>query len=140
MFIQWLLTNRFDELARDLTFLEFPKRFRWDSSSRCWFRRKQSIDVVGGMVYAHPASGERFYMRLLLNIVTGPKSFEDIRRVGEVVYNTYKEACFHKGLLDSDKEWHIALEDASVYANASQLRDLFVTLLVFCGVSNPKEL
>ena len=44
------------------------------------------------------------------------------------------------GLLDSDMEWHIMLEDASIYANASHLRDLFVTLLVFCGVGNPKEL
>ena len=79
-------------------------------------------------------------MRLLLNIVQGATSFEDIRKVGGVVHRTYKEACFHRGLLDSDKEWHIALEDANAYATGPQLRDLFVTLLVFCEVSNPSEL
>ncbi|XP_074346335.1 uncharacterized protein LOC141685109 [Apium graveolens] len=123
MFIQWMLNNRYDELA-----------------SKRWFRRKQNVDVVGRMVYAHQASGERFYLRLLLNIVVGPNNYEDIRTVDGIVYPTYKETCFHRGLLESDKEWHIVLADASVCASASQLRDLFVNLLVFCEVSNPLEL
>lgn len=140
MFIQWLLNNRVDESGRELTFIKYPTKYRWDASAKRWFRRKQNIDVVGRMVYAHPASGERFYMRLLLNIVVGPTTFEDIRTVDGTVYSTYKEACFHRGLLESDKEWHIALADASLSANAMQLRELFVTLLVFCQVSNPSQL
>ena len=92
------------------------------------------------MVYVNPSFGERFYMRLLLNIVQGPKSFDDIRKVGGIVHRTYKEACFHRGLLDSDNEWHIALVDADAYATRPQLRDLSVTLLVFCEVSNPSDL
>ncbi|XP_074362378.1 uncharacterized protein LOC141702627 [Apium graveolens] len=140
MFIQWMLSNRHDNLGHDLTFIKYPTKFRWDASAKRWFRRKQKIDVIGRMVYAHPASGERFYMRLLLNIVVGVKTFEEIRKVDGIVYSTYKEACFHRGLLESDKEWHIALTDASLCASASQLRDLFVTLLVFCEVSNPSEL
>lgn len=88
------------------------------------------------MVDVHPSSGERFYMRLLLNIVAGAKKFEDIRIVDGIVYKTYKEACFHRGLLESDNEWNIALDEASTYANATQLRELFVTLLIFCEVCN----
>nr|XP_017245346.1 PREDICTED: uncharacterized protein LOC108217005 [Daucus carota subsp. sativus] len=140
MFIQWMLNNRYDELGRGLTFLKYPTKFRWDGSTKRWLRRKQNISVVGRMVYAHPASGERFYMRLLLNIVVGAQSFEDIRTVDGIVYSTYKEACFQRGLLESDNEWHIALHDASLSASAHQLHDLFVTLLVFCEVVNPREL
>lgn len=140
MFVQWLLNNRYDEMGRYLTFVTYPKHYRWDASARRWFRRRQNVHVVGRMVYAHPASGERFYMRLLLNIVTGATSFEDVRTVDGIVYTTYKEACFHRGLLESDKEWHIALEDAASYANAPQLRELFVTLLLFCEVSDPATL
>ncbi|XP_063942080.1 uncharacterized protein LOC108218842 isoform X3 [Daucus carota subsp. sativus] len=140
MFIQWLLNNRYDEQGRDLTFVKYPTKYRWDASAKRWFRRKKHIDVVGRMVYAHPASGERFYMRLLLNFVAGPTDFKDIRTVDGVVYSTYKEACFHRGLLESDKEWHVALEDASQCATASHMRDLFVTMLVFCEVSDPGEL
>lgn len=92
------------------------------------------------MVYAHPASGVRFYMQLLLNIIVEAQNFEDIRTVDGIVYSTYKEACFRRGLLESAKEWHIMLNDASLCANAPQLHDLFVTLLVFCEISNPAEL
>ncbi|XP_074339091.1 uncharacterized protein LOC141677199 isoform X4 [Apium graveolens] len=140
MFIQWMLNNRFDNLGHNLTFTKYPTKFRWDSSAKRWFRRKQNVNVVGRMVYAHPASGERFYMRLLLNIVVGAKTFEEIRTVGGIVYPTHKEACFRRGLLDSDKEWHLALDDAALCATSPQLRDLFVTLLVFCEISNPSEL
>ena len=94
MFIQWLINNMCDELGRDLTFIKYPTKFRWDASAKRWFCRKQNIDVVGHMVYAHPASGERFYMHMLLNIVTGPQSFDDIRTVDGVLYPTYKDACF----------------------------------------------
>ncbi|XP_074356463.1 uncharacterized protein LOC141696182 [Apium graveolens] len=90
------------------------------------------------MVYVHPASGERFYMRLLLNIVVGVKMFEEIRTVDGIVYSTYKEACFHRGLLESGNEWHIALTDASLWASASQLHNLFVTLLVFAKTAHSR--
>ncbi|XP_074323314.1 uncharacterized protein LOC141660246 [Apium graveolens] len=123
IFIQWMLSNRYDNLGHDLTFIKYPTKFCWDASAKCWFRRKQKNDVIGRMVYAHHASGERFYMRLLLNIVIGVKTFEEIRTVDGIVYSTYKEACFYRGFLESDKEWHIAFTDASLCASASQLRN-----------------
>ncbi|KAL8106785.1 hypothetical protein AgCh_023523 [Apium graveolens] len=117
MFIQWLLNNRCDDEGHDLTFVKYPAKYRWDALAKCWFRRKKNLDVVGRMVYAHPASGERFYMRLLLKFVTGPMDFKDIRTVDGVVCPTYKEACFRRGLLESDKEWQIVLDDASLRLN-----------------------
>lgn len=140
MFVQWLISNRRDETGRDLTFVKYPTRYRWDSGGKFWARRRQNVSVIGRMVYAHPASGERFYMRMLLNLIAGAKNFKDIRTVNGIVYPTYKEACFQIGLLHSDREWHIALQDASSYATAPQLRDLFVTMLIFCEISNPAEL
>nr|XP_017217380.1 PREDICTED: uncharacterized protein LOC108194955 [Daucus carota subsp. sativus] len=140
MFIQWLLNNRRDESGRDLTFSRYPTRYRWDSAGKFWARRRQNVNVVGRMVYAHPASGERFYMRLLLNLVAGATTFEAIRTVDGIIYPTYREACFHRGLLESDNEWHVALDDASSYATAPHLRELFVTMLLFCEVSDPSAL
>lgn len=77
---------------------------------------------------------------MLLNIVRGATSFEDVRTVNGVIYNTYKEACFHHGLLEGDDEWHQAIKDASVHQTGAQLRELFVTLLLFCDVSDVKAL
>lgn len=64
-------------------------------------------------------------MRMLLNVARSATSFQDIRTMDGVVYSTYKEACYHHGLLESDNEWHAALDDASVYQTGQQLRELF---------------
>jgi len=53
------------------------------------------------------------------------------------LYNTFKEACLAKGLLENDGEWASCLEEASVMRLGSQLRALFVTLLIHCS---PNEL
>lgn len=52
-----------------------------------------------------PRSGESFYLRTLLNYVKGPMSFDDIKTVEGVKYNTFKESCFVLGLLNDDKEF-----------------------------------
>jgi hypothetical protein len=44
------------------------------------------------------------------------------------------------GLLGDDQEWSDALTDATHWASPYQLRQLFVTLLVFCEVSDPPKL
>ena len=48
------------------------------------------------------------------------------------LYPTFKEACNARGLLQSDEEWFLCLEEASLHQNAMQLRQLFVIILVFC--------
>ena len=58
---------------------------------------------VGRIYYAHPASGQKYYMRMLLNVVKGCTSFEDIRKVNGVVYKSYKAACEALGFLDDDR-------------------------------------
>lgn len=140
MFIQWMRMNQISEKARKLTFADFPDEFWWDKDNTEWVERRNHTPVIGRMAYAHPTSGERFYLRMLLNIVKGATSFEEIRTVDGVVYNTYQEACFHRGLLDSDGEWHAALEDASGFQTGEKLRELFVTMLLFCNVADVRDL
>lgn len=140
MFIQWMESNKIYPKGKQLTYVQFPEHFWWDSDSKRWWPRKKDLEVIGRLTYAHPSSGERFYLRMLLNIVKGPTSFEDIRTVDEVSYGTFQEACYHRGILDSDKEWHCVLDDAAHYQSGKQLRELFVTLLLFSDVSDPLDL
>ncbi|KAK1560616.1 hypothetical protein Q3G72_028844 [Acer saccharum] len=49
-------------------------------------------------------------------------SFEEIRTVNGVTYETYKATCHALGLLDEDKEWHEAIVQASQWSTGSQLR------------------
>ncbi len=44
------------------------------------------------------------------------------------------------GLFADDNEWHQALEEADLWASGRQLRDMFASMLMFCEVTNPKQL
>jgi hypothetical protein len=44
------------------------------------------------------------------------------------------------GLLTDDNEWHQALEEAGLWALGRQLHDMFASMLMFCQVTNPRQL
>jgi hypothetical protein len=77
---------------------------------------------------------------MLLNIVQGATSFQDMRTVNGVTYLTFKEACTALELLQDDKEWDECLEEADTIKSKAQLRKLFVTLLLFCELTYPERL
>ncbi|XP_074283443.1 uncharacterized protein LOC141607991 [Silene latifolia] len=132
----WFTANAMYPEARELTYAQFPTKYVWKDG---WIRRSKG-NSIGRIAYVHPTAGERYYLRLLLNIVKGPTSFDDLRTVNEVVYLSYKEACYAYGLLSNDKEWHEALNEANRWAMPSQLRELFVTIILFCEVTDVKTL
>ena len=138
-FTEWMKANALYEEARELTYSEFPTKWVWHRRDKEWKLRK-SGRCIGRIYYAHPASGERFYLRMLLNVIKGPRSFEEIRTINNVLYPTFRSACYALGLLDDDKEWHEALNHTSHWATGKQLRELFVTMLIFCEVADPYKL
>ncbi|KAH0735831.1 hypothetical protein KY285_011538 [Solanum tuberosum] len=138
-FTEWFEANKEFEDARDLTYSDFPTRWVWDATGKRWTRRKKGKSI-GRIYFAHPASGERFYIRMLLNFVKGSTSFESIRTINGVRYDTYKEACYALGLLEDDKEWNDCLAEAACWASGNELRNLFVTILIHCQVSDSSKL
>jgi hypothetical protein len=96
--------------------------------------------AIGRMYYAHPTSGERYYLRMLLNCVKGATSYEHLRIMDGTEHDTFKDACIVMGLLANDNEWHQALEEAGLWALGRQLRDMFASMLMFCEVTNSKQL
>uniref|UniRef100_A0A803NJP1 ATP-dependent DNA helicase n=1 Tax=Cannabis sativa TaxID=3483 RepID=A0A803NJP1_CANSA len=138
-FTELLKTNKNNEDARELTYSDFPTCWVWNSKDKIWTRRKQGI-AIGRIYFAHPSTGERFYMRMMLNFVKGCTSYESIRTVNEVTYSTFKGACYALGLLDDDKEWIDCLTEAALWATGNKLRHLFVTILINCQVSDVTKL
>ena len=53
---------------------------------------------------------------------------------------SYQEVCRSLGLLQDDREWDEALTEGALTHMPSALRELFVTILMFCMPSNPKKL
>ncbi|KAJ0735159.1 hypothetical protein HanPI659440_Chr11g0428861 [Helianthus annuus] len=139
MFAQWFALNNRDAVARKLTYAEIPTQYVWQGDNKVWKKRFERT-AVGRIVYCNPAAGPKYYLRMLLGIVRGPRSFEEIKTVDGVMYETYKEACYAYGLLNDDKEWSDALSEAKLWASGSQLRELFVTMLLFCEVNRPAQL
>lgn len=85
--------------------------------------------------------GERFYyLRMLLLHQKNCQSFADIRTVHGTVYRTYREAAVAMELLEDDEIWDRTLSEAEHYQMPRCLRQLFVTILVFCSPSEPGRL
>lgn len=133
------------EEARKHTYQDFPRHFTYCPNKRCWtIRSDMRRYAIGCIYFIKPTAGELFYLRTLLTVVKGPKSFQDLRVVPGVNDNqplpTFHAACLARGLLQDDGEWRICLQEASEMHTGSRLRFLFVTLLRFCDVSKPDGL
>jgi len=98
-----------------------------------WHRCKKG-DTIGRVYFPHPTSSERYYLRMLLNIVKGPTSYKEIRTVNSILYDSFKSACVARGLLEDDNEWNEALAEAARWASPMFLRDMFVMLLLLRSV------
>ena len=137
MFTEWMLTNQSNENARHLLYTDFPTEWVWYKNEKKW-KKRQSGRSIGKLIYIHPAAGELYYMRLLLNETRGSTCYEDLKTVNGMVYSTFQEACEALGLLGNDQEWTNALPQASEWATPQELRQLFVTIIMFCEVGNPE--
>ncbi|XP_062202568.1 uncharacterized protein LOC133904932 [Phragmites australis] len=136
MLTQWFITNQLYPNARNLTYCEFPTKWSWHPDKKLWSRRHTSTPKIGRLRFIHPRTGEAFYLRMLLMVVKGATYYEDIRTYQHIVYPTFCEACKTRGLIGDDTEWFILFDEAIIWATASQLRHLFMTIIVFSGVSN----
>ncbi|KAH7666932.1 DNA helicase protein [Dioscorea alata] len=110
MFTEWMATNKLDERGRSLLYTDFPTKFTWRA-----------------ILFA-------------LIAIKGARSYEDLRTINNVVYTTYREACFALGILGDDSEWSNALIQAAHWATGTQLRQLFVTIILYCDVGDKKAL
>ncbi|GJW45845.1 DNA helicase, partial [Tanacetum coccineum] len=138
---EWLEYNKLNGDGLHLSYIDFTKEFVWYSDTKSWRRRqRRNSGLIGRLANVHPTSDELFFLRMLLCHQKGCKTFDDIRMVNKKLYPTFCAACETLGLLGDDKEWHIALEEATLSASSQQLRSLFVQILIFCNVVDPIRL
>ena len=130
MLTEWFECNKKFPEARSLTYLEFPSKWCWLKDKRVWEPRRSGFKI-GRLYYVHPSVGERYYLRMLLMIVKGAQDYEQLRTCNGKLYHTFKEACNARGLLGNDQEWYDAFNEAAAWGTSSQLRQLFVTMLLF---------
>ncbi|XP_012858907.1 PREDICTED: uncharacterized protein LOC105978041 [Erythranthe guttata] len=64
--------------------------------------------------------------------------YDDLRKVEDHVYPTFKDACFALGLLDDDKEYIAGIKEANEWASCDYVRRIFVILLGANNMSRPE--
>ncbi|GKE54250.1 ATP-dependent DNA helicase PIF1-like protein, partial [Tanacetum coccineum] len=114
MFTDWFALKELHPPARARMYAEIPQYYVWYERSKMWKPRKQS-KCIGSIVYSTPTLGERYFLRMFLNVVRGPRNFKEMLTTR-------------------------AIQEASVWALGPQLHDLFVTILLFYDVSRPLKL
>ena len=95
-----------------MLYSDIPYNYVYNNNN--WKRRQRGGNKILARMYTVSVKDEeRFYLRLLLLHVPGATSFEFLRTVDNVVYDTFKEAAFQRHMLDTDEKWNCCLQDAS---------------------------
>jgi hypothetical protein len=136
----WFHFNQISEEFKDTLYINFPLICKWDKKNRSWIKRSQASNQIGRVIWCTPFHRERYYMRMLLHVVPGCKSYEDLRTVEGELKETYQQACLARGMLENDQEWEDCISQASLSQGANQLRSLFGIILQFNNPSNPASL
>ncbi|KAF8079914.1 hypothetical protein N665_0992s0004 [Sinapis alba] len=139
IFTDWMVLCSISEFARTLKYVQILELFTWNNGTKVWSERKRGTSI-GRVVTVHPASGDRYNLRILINRVKGPRSFTELNMFGGVRYPDYKYTCCARGLLANDAEWHEGMTEINTWGTPSQLRKIFITFLIYCHVANPKDL
>jgi len=136
MFTAWLQANQDYEAARELTYGQFVSKFVYNKKNRVWTPRKKGF-TIGRLIWVPPTTGELFYLRLMLTVAKGPKTYEEIRKVGDIQYLSFREACFAMGFLNDDMEFIGAIREAYQWGSGYFLRRLFVIMLLSGAMNRP---
>jgi hypothetical protein len=73
---------------------------------------------------------------MLLLVVRGAQSYEALRTYNNITHPTLKEAYNARGLLSNDQKWYNAFDESAHWATSNRIRQLFVTMLLFCEVGD----
>jgi hypothetical protein len=136
MLTEWFVANQKYPKARDLCCCDFPTKWRWNEQGRTWGKILRGVGKIGRVYFVHPSCHEQYYLRMLLLIVKGAQSYEYLHTYNNITPPTFKEACNARGILSNDQEWYNAFDEAACWATSNQLRQLFVTMLLFCELGD----
>jgi hypothetical protein len=95
--LEYFELNKRDEKAHNYFYHQIPGQYVW--KNKRWETRQEHFNTLGRMYHVSPNQGDLFYLRILLCNVKGATDFSELYSFENIVYATYKEACFARGLI-----------------------------------------
>jgi hypothetical protein len=83
---EWFVANQRNPDARNLTYCDFPSKWRCNGQIRAWEKRQRENGRIGRIYYVHPSVGERYYFKMLLFIIKGVQSYEALHTYNNITY------------------------------------------------------
>lgn len=69
----------------------------WLQKEKKWRARKREF-AIGRIYYCSPTADKKYYLRMLLTVVPGPRSFQHLRTLDDMIHPTSQAACVARGL------------------------------------------
>ncbi|XP_058751125.1 uncharacterized protein LOC131624171 [Vicia villosa] len=136
MYTSWFEANKKYDEARQLTYNNFVSKFVYVKKE--WKPRLKGY-TIGRLIWVPPTTGELYYLRMMLTHVKGPQSYDEIKIVNNVKYDTFRDACFAMGFIGDDREFIFAITEAFQWGSGHYLRLLFVHMLLSSSINRPKH-
>ena len=114
----FFLLNREDPRARNLLYSDIISDYTWNNNTKTWHQRRRNRPLTQcRMNSVSPRDQEHFLLRLPLQLIPGPQSYEDLRTVngGQIMLETVENIM------------------------PCQMRNAFAYLLVFANVMDPLQ-
>ena len=92
--------------------------------------------AISCIYYCNLFIGEKYYLQMLLTIIQGLQSFNNICTIVDMQYTTFKAACTALGLLEDDCEWIDCFIEVVRYTTGIALWTLFMTVLIYGIITN----
>jgi hypothetical protein len=138
MFTSWFEANKIYPQGRDLTYGQFVSKFVYRKKERKWKPRKRGY-TIGRLIWVPPSTGELYFFRMMLTVIQGATCYDDLRKIGETQYFSYRDACFAMGFLEDDRVYITAIKEAKDWGSGHFLRRLFVIMLLANTMNRPRH-
>ncbi|XP_076066073.1 uncharacterized protein LOC143039717 [Oratosquilla oratoria] len=128
---------RRNEFARTLYYHQIPLHYVYNIQDSMWEERSGNTYSLGRIRAVTSKTVELFFLRLLLTHKKGPTSYEDLRTVDGVMYDTNREAVKALGLLTDEATWRDTIMEIINHTNdRRKLRETYASMLVYSDLED----
>lgn len=138
VFLDWFSYNDVHSDGRDLLYSDFPSYYT-HIKRRGWHLRAKG-KTIGRMPVAHPSQDEHIFLRLLLTVKRGARSYRDLYTINGVEHSSSSAACQALGLIPDESEWVEFVNQIKDTATDYSLRRTLASIIVNSSITSAQSL